>query len=46
MDQVLEESHDADNNDDMKEGLETDAMQMGGIDDDDAMEETYVGLNV
>ena len=46
LDQVLEECHDAENDDNRKEGHEMDAMQMGGIDDDDDMEEIDVGLNV
>ena len=44
--QVLEECHDAENYDNRKEGNEMDAMQMGGIDDDDDKEETDIGLNV
>ena len=46
LDQVLEECHDAENDNDRKEGHEIDVMQMGGIGDDDVMEEMDVGLNV
>ena len=43
---MLEELHDAENDENRKEGHEEDIIQMGGIDDDDEMEETDVGLNV
>ena len=43
---MLEECHDAENDDDRKEGHEKYAMKICGINYDDDMEETDVGLNV